>query len=230
MINEKDFCIVSFGKNHNFQKGLKRLEQRCLELDIPFIGFTDYPVGCPTHEESPFAFKFFCIKDVLAKGYKKILWLDTSVIIKQPINDIFEHLNNLGYFFLLNHDIGSFCHDKALITLGITRDESFKLPCLQGTNFGLNFNFKNSNIFLEKVIELSLDGITFPGPHNNNAFKASKDPRVKGHRHDQIAMSIVALRLNMMNWFTCGETPWFIHDRLFVKSVESTVQEINMSE
>ena len=228
MINNKDYCVVTFGKNYNFVRGLERLKQRCAELNIPFFGFTDYPEDCPTHDSSPFAFKFFCIKEVLKTNHKKILWLDTSVIIKRPIDDIFEHLDKKGYFFLLNHDLGSFCHDRALTTLGISREESFRLPCMQGTNFGLNFNFECVNVFFKKVLELSVDGITFPGPHNNNEFKASKDSRVKGHRHDQTAMSVVAIQQGMNEWLNCGETPWFIHDRAFVKNVESTVKEIDM--
>jgi len=225
----KDYCVVSFGKGYNFVRGLERLQLRCEELNIPFLGFTDYPEKCPTHQESPFAFKFFCISEALKQGYKKILWLDTSVIIKRSIDDIFNHLEMKGYFFLYNHDLGSFCHDKALTTLNITREESFNLPCMQGTNFGLNFNYKCVQQFFTRVMELSLDGITFPGPHNNLKFKASKDIRVKGHRHDQTAMSVVALQNGMMDWITGGEIPWFIHDREYVKSVESTVLDISMA-
>lgn len=232
---KKDYCVVTFGKGYNFERGVARLKQQCEELFIPFLGFTEYPTGCPTHEESPFAFKFFCIQEALKYGYKKILWLDTSVIIKRQINDIFERINDVGYFILYNHDLGSFCSDKALKTLNITREESFNLPCMQGTNFGLNFTHANVRRFFDKIIQLATDGITFPGPHNNNNFKASKDIRVKGHRHDQTAMSVIALRCGMTDWIGGGELPWFIHDREFVKTVdgifnESTVVDIDMSE
>ena len=121
-------CIVTFGKGHNFLKGVERLRSRCQELNIPFEGFTEYPVGCPTHEESPFAFKFFCIKECVKKGYKKILWLDSSVIIKTDLNDVFEDIEKRGYFFIRNwHSVGEYCHDKALKTLNITRDQSLTI-------------------------------------------------------------------------------------------------------
>jgi hypothetical protein len=226
---KKDYCVVTFGKGYNFERGVDRLKQRCNELSIPFFGFTEYPEGCPTHEVSPFAFKFFCIRNVLQKGYKKILWLDSSVIIKRDISDVFEHITNKKYFFIYNHSLGPFCHDKALTTLGITREESFQLPCLQATNFGLNFNDKRSLTLLNTMLALAVDGITFPGPHNNNERKASKDPRVLGHRHEQTAMSVVAIKLGLNEWLHTGETPWFIHDRGFVKDVESTVMEVDMS-
>lgn len=224
-------CVVTFAKGHNFLRGLERLEDQCKKLDIDFFGFKEYPEGCPTHESSPFAFKFFCIKEAVKLGYSQILWLDTSVIIKGSLNEVFNYIESRGYFFIYNHDVGSFCHDKALKTLNITREESFSIPCMQGTNFGLNFNDAKICSFFNKILDLSLDGITFPGPHNNNNFEASRDMRVKGHRHDQIAMSVIAIKSGLSNWHVNGgETPWFIHDRNYVKDVESTVINIDMSE
>ena len=230
MINN---CIVSFGKGYNFQKGLDRLRINIENLvKIPFISFTEYPIDCPVHEKSPFAFKFFCINECVKKGFKKILWLDSSVIIKNDLSDIFNnYLENQGYFFIKNwHSVGQYCHDKALKTLNITREESFRIPCVQGTNFGLNFNNEKSQIFQKEMLKYAVDNITFPGPYDNKNNMASNDTRVSGHRHDQTAMSVVALRLGMNNWWPFEEHKWFIHDRQFVKDVTSTVIDINMKE
>ena len=96
-------CIVSFGKNHNFQKGLDRLKQNIENtVKLPFFGFKEYPTGSPTHEVSPFAFKFYCIKECLKNDFKKIIWLDSSVIIKNDLSDILNFLNKEGYFFIKN--------------------------------------------------------------------------------------------------------------------------------
>jgi hypothetical protein len=158
------------------------------------------------------------------------LWLDASVIIKNDLLEIFNILDNQHYFFIQNsHSCGEYCHDKALKTLGITRESSFTIPSIQGTNFGLDFNTDKAKQFLSVMMNYSKDGITFPGPHNNNEHKASKDPRVRGHRHEQTAMSVVALRLGMNKWAQ-NEHRWFYHDRGFVKNVASTVEEVNMSE
>lgn len=226
-----DKCVVSFAKGHNFLKGLTRLNEKCDQLKIPFFGFTEYPEGCPEHKDSPFAFKFFCINEIKNRGFKNIIWLDSSVIIKHNLDDVYSNMERDGYFFIKNwHSVGDYCHDKALSTLKITREHSFKIACMQGTNFGLNFNFNSCHSFLSEVIKLSLDNITFPGPYTNANNMASKDSRVLGHRHDQIAMSIVALRNGMDKWYTCEEHPWFIHDRDFVKNTNSTVTDIIMSE
>lgn len=226
-----DICIVSFGKNYNFERGLDRLKQNIENTaKLPFFGFKEYPSGCPTHEESPFAFKFYCINECVKNGFKNIIWLDSSVIIKNNLSNLINHLNSEGYFFIKNwHSVGDYCHDKALKTLGITRDESFNIPSIQGTNFGLNFNYDNSNTFLHKLLEYSKDGITFPGPYDNKEKNASLHPRVLGHRHEQTAMSVTALKLGMNKWFA-DEHFWFIHDREYVKNVPSTVIDVNMCE
>lgn len=223
-------CIVSFGKGCNFERGIDRLEENIKNLvKVSFFGYKDYPTGCPTHDISPFAFKFYCIKECLNKGYNNILWLDSSVIIKNSLIDVFNFIENTGYFFIQNsHSVGEYCHDKALKTLNITREDSFKIPSLQGTNFGLNFTYKSSLNFLNEMILLSKDGITFPGSSFNDNFECSKDKRVSGHRHEQTAMSVIALKLQMNKWFTTEEHPWFIHDRNFVKTCNSTCKNVNM--
>jgi hypothetical protein len=198
-------------------------------VKVPFIKYTEYPKNCPIHQEIPFAFKFFCIQECIDMGYKNILWLDSSVIIKNTLSDVFDKIEKNGYFFIKNwHSIGSYCHDKALETLKITREQSFMIPCIQGGNFGLNFEKQSSIQFIERMFQYINDGITFPGPYSNKERLASNDDRVLGHRHDQIAMSIEALRLNMNLWEP-SETNWFIHDWNFVKgNVNSTVIDVNM--
>jgi len=223
-------CVVTFGKGHNFLKGVERLKTKCNELNVSFEGFTEYPEGCPAHEESPFAFKFFCIRECLKRGYKQILWLDSSVMIKKDLNSVFQIINDLGYFFIKNwHSVGHYCHDKALKTLNITREKSFEIPCLQGTNFGLNFDNTIAVEFFNTLLAYSVDGVTFPGPYGNANGEASKDKRVSGHRHDQIPMAVTALRLKMNVWYP-AEHEWFMHDRDFVKNVASTVTDKIMSE
>jgi hypothetical protein len=224
-------CIVSFGKNYNFERGIQRLKSQIENMvNVPFYGFTEYPEGCPTHEVSPFAFKFFCIQECIKKGHSEILWLDSSVVIKTDLQDVFDFIKKHGYFFIKNwHSVGQYCHDKALKTLQISREKSFNIPSLQGTNFGVNIKNDASKIFLEQLISLSTDGITFPGPYANDNNEASLHPQVSGHRHEQTAMSVVALRQGLNMWFP-NEHKWFIHDRDYVKNIASTVVDINMCE
>jgi len=224
-------CIVSFGKGHNFERGVDRLQNYVSNLvKIPFFGFKEYPKYCPTHQESPFAFKFYCIQECYKKEFTSILWLDSSVIIKNDLSEVFNYIDTQGYFFIKNwHSCGMYCHDKALITLGITREDSFNIPSIQGTNFGLNLSFEKSRMFLNILLGLSTDGITFPGPCDNENFHASKNLGVKGHRHEQTAMSIIALKLGMNNWWVQEEHKWFIHDRQYVKQVAGTTEDIDMS-
>jgi hypothetical protein len=224
-------CIVSFGKGYNFERGIERLKGYIDTLvHVPFISFTEYPISCPLHQEIPFAFKFYCIQECLKREFESILWLDSSVIIKNDLSDIFQKLETQGYFFIRNwHSVGDYCHDKALKTLNISREESFNIPCLQGGNFGLNFRYDCCKDFFKQIMLYIDDKITFPGPYTNTNNMASINNRVLGHRHDQIAMSVTALRLGMNRWES-SETNWFIHDWEFVKGrVAGTVRDVNMS-
>jgi hypothetical protein len=57
---------------------------------------------------------------------------------------------------------------------------------------------------LQQWKERARDGVTFPGPKWSGVFgwprTASQDPRVKGHRYDQTAASVIALKLGMDQW------------------------------
>lgn len=221
----KNICITSFAKGYNFNRGLTRLEKMVqTTVKVPFLGFTEYPVNCPTHEEVPYAFKYFCIDECKKMGYDGVLWLDACIIIKNNLTTIFQIMDKYGYFFIKNwHSMGQYTHDKCLQVFNITREDSFFIPCVQGTNFGLNFNFENSCVYHQRMLEYAKEGTTFKGSFDNTKQQCSKDPRVSGHRGDQSAMSIVAQQLAMVNWCATEEHAWFIHDRKFVKDVPTTL-------
>ena len=228
-----DRCVVSFGRGYNFERGLVRLEEGVRKFsNVPFFGYREYPAGCPPHEESPYAFKYFCIKECYDKGFRNIIWCDASVVIQQSLEDLFSIIEIRGYYFVKYGDsMGEWCHDRALTTLGITRDKSMELPMIVATNFGLNLNKSYPKRLLNKMMELAVDGITFPGSYTNAEEMCSKHPRVLGHRHDQTALSVISTRCGMMECDTNESKPWFIHDREYVKDgVECTCKDVDMSE
>ena len=62
---------------------------------------------------------------------------------------------------------------------------------------GLDFQNEKANKFLDRLLELADDGVTFPGAWNNKDGSVSSDSRVLGHRHDQTAASVVSIQLGM---------------------------------
>ena len=131
-----------------------------------------------------------------------MLWLDAGIRIRRSLDPLFESIQRRGYlFFPERHSVGEYCKDDALGPLGITREESFAIPSCWAAVMGLDFESPKAVEFLRQWKERAADGVTFPGPKwsgvNGWPLTASKDPRVKGHRHDQTAASVIAHRLGM---------------------------------
>jgi hypothetical protein len=214
-------CVITLGISdqppadhpqivRDFRPGIRRLESNLTangyEGDFAFWD-DEYPKGCPPHREIPYAFKPFCFLEVASQGYEVVLWLDAGLDVISSIEPLFQCIEHDGYIiFAENHSVGEYCKDDALATLGITREESFAMPCCRAGALGLDLRNARSREFLQKWQVLAMDGITFPGPRWSGVrgfpATASTDPRVKGHRHDQTAASVLALRLGMNKWRT----------------------------
>jgi hypothetical protein len=200
----------------DFARGIERIRQdlaRCRFSGAFLAWDKDYPAGCPTNREVPFAFKPFCFREAKAQAFEAVLWLDSSIKIRKPIDVLFELIREDGYLiFQGSHSVGEYCKDDALLPLGIGREESFAIPCCSASVLGLNLKDGRAQEFLLRWLELACDGVTFPGAKWSGVRgwpqTVSSDPRVKGHRHDQTAASVIALKLGMNNW----QSKSFFHD------------------
>jgi hypothetical protein len=231
-------CVITVGINvpippghphappRDFSRGILRLKR-----DLARVKFTggfvfwdqQYPTDSPSHHEVPFAFKPFAFCEARSMGYKLVLWLDATMQIKRSIEPLFDFIEHDGYLiFRENHTVGEYCKDDALAPLKITREDSFRLLSCWACAVGLNLNDPRSIEFLRQWLERATDGITFPGPKWSGVrgwpATASQDPRVKGHRHDQTAASVIALKLGMNNWKSNQVFDTFLkNDRAFVR-------------
>lgn len=122
----------------------------------------------------------------------------------RPIDSLVEHITRRGYYLCENgYQVGEWCKDAALEPLGLTRAEAMDIPEASSYCVGFNFHHRVCRDAVEEWCELAVDGITFPGPHTRsgeqgrNPGHVSDDPRVRGHRHDQTALSAVTWRLGM---------------------------------
>ena len=212
-------CIITFAydckrpSNHptshrRFDLALSRLRASLLAMDCSedFIAWdSGYPPGCPEHKDAPFAFKPYCFLEAKKLGYRYVLWLDSSVYATSDLKPIFDRIRNLGYLFFHEfHSIGEYCSDAALATLGIEREESCKMPSICANVMGLDLENERSVQFLDLWKYYASDGVTFKGAKWSGVRgfpkTVSQDDRVKGHRHDQTAASVIALKLGMNQW------------------------------
>lgn len=201
-MDHKDCCVVNVATPIGwYPKGQKRL-RKSLEQHSPDIDFISWsstlPSGCPPHEQIPYAFKPYAFKEARDRGYKFALWLDAAAWAVRDIMPVFEDTERDGCY--LQHGgftSGQWCSDAALGPLGITREESFEMGHLAACIMGLDLKNETSNKFLDRWLELADDGVTFPGAWRNTKGKASSDPRVLGHRHDQTAASVISIQMGM---------------------------------
>lgn len=142
------------------------------------------PKHSPPHSQDPYAFKAFAFAAALMNGYDQALWLDASVMLCKPLTQIWEWISEDGYCF--GNDgwfVGQWCNDQGLETMGLTRDEAWGVPLMDGKLIGLDFNSKIGMDFFRGWMGYLEQGV-FRGGWAD-------------HRHDITAGAVVAHRLGM---------------------------------
>ena len=199
-------AIVNYGSGGWYPRGSARLKSsmQSFGFDGDFFIYDKLPKGCPTHQQSPYAFKPHLMQYARARMYEAALWCDSSIFAVNPIDPIFEKIEKQGYYFCHNgFNCAQTLTDNALKNLVITRDEAEQIPELTGCVMGLKFSHPKAVEFLETWMERSKDG-TFVGNWKRDE-KDSTDPRFLFSRHDQPVASVIAWQLGMREWEYPGE-------------------------
>ncbi len=197
-------CIINVACGSWYPRGQDRLRK-----GLDAVGYAgtklfwrdSFPAG-KTHADVPYGFKACAFDEARKQGYQRVLWLDAALVVEKPLDKIFEKISEVGYFLLDNvgHNTGEWCSDAALATLGLEREESFKLQHLMACAMGLDFSRPVCHEFLDQYLAFAQDGRSFQGKHTNAHGEVSADKRVRGHRHDQTVASVLTRRLGMDQW------------------------------
>lgn len=193
-------CVVNFAKDLWYPMGQARLFQSLIATGFTgetFLFNSESILGSPSHHECPYAFKPHALDAARRYGYDIALWADASVWAIRDTRPLFDWIEQAGHAFFYNTICGPWCSDACLKTFGVTRDEAFGIPMLVGMCMGFDLRNPTTLEFLDRWLAAARDGVTFPGSWSNNGGEVSSDPRVKGHRHDQSAASLIAHQLGM---------------------------------
>lgn len=195
-------CVINFARGGWYRRGQSRLVDSLTKTGFvwpnEFLGFEDEEViGAPAHEQCPYGFKPHAIEWARVSGFDLALWCDASVFAIRDIRPLFDWILTHGHAFFYNTNCGPFCSDACLNTFGVTREQSFDIPMLAGLCMAFDLRNKRTLEFLSRWLAAARDGVTFQGAHDNQNNAVSTDPRVKGHRHDQSAASLIAHQLCM---------------------------------
>ncbi len=194
-----DGVIVSCGVGQWYPRGIDRLAR-----SLNFHGWggdtlllrNEYPEGCPSHQQVPYAFKLATIESAAALGYNRILWVDASVWAVADPKPIFDRIATDGYYLWdSGFATGTWTHDRCLSSFGMRRDEAMAVPMLSANIIGLHWQNGPARDFFAQW-KVSLERGDFNGSWRREEGDA-EDERYHGHRHDQSAASIIAHRLGM---------------------------------
>ena len=200
-------AVVSFADGAgNYAKSLMRLEHslRATSFNGEFKGYNDYAhIGSKQHKTDPdavpYQFKAMAIDKAIKEGATGLLWCDSVVYATKSIEPIFNHIKEHGYIFFDNigYSIGDYTSDACLKKFGMSRDEAFNSKMLMACVMGFNLSHPKAIEFLNKYIDASKDGVSYPGAWSNENLEVSNDMRVKGHRHDQSVASIIVKQMGL---------------------------------
>jgi hypothetical protein len=206
-------ALVTVGVGAPFSGKAQRLAEasRRVSPGVSVLSWTEnWPDGSPTHAQSPYAFKFFALREAAIRANDVLLWADSAMLPIRDYTPMLDYIEQRGWLFIPNGwSVGQWCKDAALEKLGVSREEAMSMPDIVGGLFGLDIRNPVARDFLDRMLELSMDGVTFPGPWTNRDGECSSDLRVLGHRHDQTAMSVVRIQMGM-EW-RCEGDPWFFY-------------------
>jgi hypothetical protein len=188
---EKENCLVVYASlNKNFKGGLKRLIDHVQASD--YRGDILYRIGgWPNTAEGdlvvahvPYAFKVSFLRKAKRLGYKRALWLDTSIIPLVSLNTIFRQIQEQGYFLMGNeHMVGPYFNESAAQTLGVSFGETFNIPSCSAGLFGLDFSTSQVTQVLDDLYRAAKETQAF--------FSA---------RSDQNVLSVLMYKAGMRNW------------------------------
>jgi hypothetical protein len=186
--------IVTVGTDR-YARGVERLKRLAVD---PVMSWTSaLPGGSMPHQRMPYHFKAVALRKARESGAELLRWLDSSVNPVRPLDPLWKLIEEQGYWLSENWwPNGEWCSDASLPLLGVTREETWNQMHVIAGAMGINLKSEIGNRFLDEYIRLSENG-SFRGPWKNDHGEASTDPRVRGHRHDQSAASVIAARLGM---------------------------------
>lgn len=149
----------------------------------------EYPPNSPSHEDNPYAFKIYGIREAINRGYKTLIQIDSSFwCIKNPM-PLFDIIIDNGIFaFRSGYNCAQTCPDNLLNDVGISRDEAEQIPETATGIVGLHMDNPNAKLVFDYWADFCDRGL-FKNSRTHNPEESS-DARFLHGRQDQSAFSM----------------------------------------
>jgi hypothetical protein len=203
-------CVVAIGNHY------PRLAARLIErFNSASPGYqiqawvNTLPPGAPKgvivggYDYTAYCAKPFALDYARQCGATQAILLDAAFFPIRPIKPLVEHVQRNGYYLCRNgFSVGEWSSDAALNKFNVSREQALGIEEISSYCVGLDLSPNSVDpLFLLWWWMKSVG--TFAAPHTNtghpgrNQGFVSADARVKGHRHDQTALSLIAHDLGM---------------------------------
>lgn len=168
----------------------------------------EVPKGSADHDHVQYHFKGVAMHEAATRGYESLLWLDAPMMAIRSLDKMWERLEERGYILWAHPaghwTIGEWTSDACLKHYGMTRAEARGVPMLCSGAFGYSLAHPMGRKLHDAFV--TAPAVALLGRWHNKSAKVSKDRRVKGHRHDQSVLSILAHKLGL----AATPTPEFV--------------------
>ena len=196
--SDRENCVLIYASfNRNYPKGLQRLANCIRESDFKghvlfrVGGWPDTEGGSLRLAHVPYAFKPCFFKEAQRLGYKRVLWLDTSIIPLVSLNDIFKMIEEKGCFVIGNtHMVGPYINESAAQYFGMSRDDTYKIPSCSSGIFGIDFTNEKG----AKIIDQ-----WYKAAESKDAFFSP--------RPDQTALSVILYQAGITDFTSIEKLP-----------------------
>lgn len=187
-------CILSwcFGiySNEYLVSSIKRTNN---DNNVDLILITNMP---ESDKQKYYRFKASALQRAYENGYEQVLWVDSSILFIRDIHLLWQQIETDGYWVSENlpcyGSAGHWTRDSSLSLLNITREESFNIKKVVATAFGLSFIHPIGKKMYDEFLFYEKNGA-----FNDVPGEISIHSCVKGHRHDQSALSVICHNNNV---------------------------------
>jgi hypothetical protein len=188
-------CIVSVAFREPYVTH-SRKQREAIKDDVDFIYFIDeLPAKDIVHtddiisefQKSLYGFKPHAIQHAIDKGYKKVIWLDPSVLPLSPMQVLIDSLDEHPMIIRSgDNPLSKMTNDKAKQYFGVTNKELENVNHIGGTIYGFNFN-RTEIINLFEVWKLS----------EENGIFGNQDEFIAGHWADESCMALSMYKMEI---------------------------------
>jgi hypothetical protein len=153
-------------------------------LDVP----NEQNLPIPDHGATPYGFKTHLIKIAKDRGYKKVIWFDSTIFLVQDYFKLIHELEDRSVLLFDNPGCpeSHWTSDDCLNKMGCSFDEAQKFSQVMACAMGFNFESQFANMIFDRWFNHGEDGVSFKGA------SGSTRPEFRAHRHDQSVISFLA--------------------------------------